>query len=231
MVNSSKLEIVERFFSGTGSSYDWIVKSCTLGFDLWWKEKLLWKIPRHPKQIIEQAAGTGILTFKIARRFPGTRVIGVELRDEYLSVARRKAERQGLQHVELILGRAEGVVLEGEFDCILSSYLAKYAELEPLVRNAGRMLRPGGRLIMHDFIYPPNPQFAVMWKTYLQILRALGSRAYGEWRVVFDELPGFLRETRWVFELVEVLRQHDFQQINLELLTFGSSAIVSAQNR
>ena len=127
-------ELVHRFFFGTGATYDHMVNFCTVGFDRWWKRKILEKIPQRPIRIIDQACGTGILTFKIAHKFPLCRVIGVELREEYLKIAKEKATDLNLSNVEFILGRAEDVLLDESFDCITSSYLVKYAELGSLIR-------------------------------------------------------------------------------------------------
>ena len=227
--NLSKLETVQRFFSGTGFSYDQVALLCTLGFDRLWKKKIIDKIPRRPRRILDQASGTGILTLEIARRFPDCEVIGVELRDEYLSIAKEKARALRIGNVRFILGRAEDVVPDGAFDCITSSYLAKYADLKTLLAQAGRMLRPGGLIIMHDFTYPPHSLFRSGWQTYLAILRLLGTKIYPEWRTAFYELPGFLRETRWLTESIALLGKNGFGNIEAETLTFGTSAIVTAR--
>jgi demethylmenaquinone methyltransferase/2-methoxy-6-polyprenyl-1,4-benzoquinol methylase len=227
--NLSKLETVQRFFSGTGFSYDQVALLCTLGFDRLWKKKIIDKIPRRPRRILDQASGTGILTLEIARRFPDCEVIGVELRDEYLSIAKEKARALRIGNVRFILGRAEDVVPDGAFDCITSSYLAKYADLKTLLAQAGRMLRPGGLIIMHDFTYPPHSLFRSGWQTYLAILRLLGTKIYPEWRTAFYELPGFLRETRWLTESIALLTEQGFRNLEVEALTFGTSAIVTAR--
>lgn len=227
--NLSKLETVHRFFSGTGFSYDQVALLCTLGFDRLWKKKIIDKIPRRPRRILDQASGTGILTFEIARRFPDCEVIGVELRDEYLSIAKEKARALRLRNVRFILGRAEDVVPDGAFDCITSSYLAKYADLGILLAQAGRMLRPGGLIIMHDFTYPPHSLFRSGWQTYLAVLRLLGTKIYPEWRNAFYELPGFLRETRWLIESIALLSEQGFRNLEVQTLTFGTSAIVTAR--
>ncbi|HXX57256.1 MAG TPA: class I SAM-dependent methyltransferase [Thermodesulfovibrionales bacterium] len=227
--NLKKLEVVNRFFSGTGSSYDRVVTVCTCGFDRCWKKRLIEKIPAQPTCVMDQACGTGILTFEIARRFPDCRVTGVELRDEYLDRARLKARRWGMTNVDFILGRAEDVIVQGGCDCIISSYLAKYAELGKLITNAGKMLRPGGLIIMHDFIYPANPVFLPLWRAYFRILRGIGSRIFPEWQTVFNELPEFLRETRWVSESLSAMKENAFSDITIESLTFGTAAIVTAR--
>ena len=227
--NLSKLEIVQRFFSGTGFSYDQVATICTCGFDKYWKTRIIERIPARPSCIIDQACGTGILTLKIARRFPDCKVIGIELRDEYLTIAREKARTSGINNVDFILGRAEDVVLEGGCDCITSSYLAKYAELGTVISNVRKMLRPDGIVIMHDFTYPSNPVFLSLWHTYFKLLRMIGSRIYPEWRTVFYELPQFLQQTTWVSDSLAIMKENGFSDITSRSLTFGTSAIVTAR--
>ncbi|HSR10319.1 MAG TPA: class I SAM-dependent methyltransferase [Thermodesulfobacteriota bacterium] len=228
-MRDSKLDIVERFFSGTGGSYDWIVNLNTFGFDRWWKGRILRAIPRDSALIVDQGCGTGILTLRIARRFPRARVIGVELRDEYLSRAREKARRQGIANVEFVLGRAEDTLVEGSVDGIASSYLAKYVEMGKLVRNASRMLRGGGVLVMHDFTYPRSPVAVRVWEFYLRALQKIGSRVSPEWREVYYGLPEFLRKTDWVGDLRKALQTNAFSSARVQYFTAGTSAIVTAR--
>lgn len=228
MIREPQAELVNRFFSGTGGTYDRIVNVCTLGFDVWWKRAILGSLPPAPAAVLDQASGTGILTFQIARRFPLCRVVGVELRREYLAAAEERRRRRGLTNVEFVQGRAEDVFLRRRFDAITSSYLAKYAELDPLVVNAREMLREGGRLIVHDFTYPRVRPFASIWEAYFRLLQGAGARAHPEWREAFFGLPPLLRETAWVEELAGSLRRHGFRDIRIRSLTFGAAALLTA---
>ncbi len=226
--NFSKLDVVERFFSGTGCSYDRVAVVCTCGFDRAWKKRIIAAIPAQSLRILDQACGTGILTLAIARAFPGCRVTGVELRDEYLDIARGKARSAGIANVDFLLGRAEDVTVD-ECDCITSSYLAKYAELGPLIANAARMLRPGGVIIMHDFTCPERPLFRTVWHLYFRLLQTVGGRIWPEWRTVFHELPQFIRESTWLSDTLAALRDNGFRDITSESLTFGAATIVTAR--
>jgi demethylmenaquinone methyltransferase/2-methoxy-6-polyprenyl-1,4-benzoquinol methylase len=220
--------LVDRFFCGTGSSYDFVVNFLTFGADLYWKKKILTKILPVPQRVIDQACGTGILTMKIAGKFPGCRVIGVELREEYLNLARHKAARLNLNNIDFVLGRAEDVVPAADVDCITSSYLAKYAELSPLIQHAYEMLRRGGCLVLHDFIHPTGCLFAALWSLYFRLLQTAGSWKYPQWRTVFFELPQLLAESRWLRELQCCLQEVGFAQIRIETLTLGAAAMVTA---
>jgi demethylmenaquinone methyltransferase/2-methoxy-6-polyprenyl-1,4-benzoquinol methylase len=222
------VEVAHRFFAGTGPTYDLIANLCTFGFDVPWKTKIIRKIPPEPVHIIDQACGTGILTLRIAKRFPTCRVTGVELRSEYLNIAKQKAASMNLKNLEFILGRAEDIILNRPVDCITSSYLAKYAELRSLVGNAAAMLRRGGVLVMHDFTYPKGHTFPRLWEYYFKVLRTVGARFFPRWKTVFEELPAFLRKSRWVPELLIFLREKGFTDIRFESLTLGTSAMVTA---
>ncbi|MHB8767257.1 MAG: class I SAM-dependent methyltransferase [Deferrisomatales bacterium] len=229
MERQAQRRLVERFFGGTGASYDRIVRWGTLGFDGWWKRRILAAVPAGSAVVVDQASGTGILTFRLARRLPAAAVVGVELRREYAAVAAARARALGLGRVSFVEGRAEEVAFRpGSVDCVTSSYLAKYAELGPLAANLAHMLRPGGRAVLHDFTRPRVPLFARGWEVHLRLLRALGSPRFPEWRPVFDELPGLLRQTTWVDDLPRALAGAGFGDVRVRSLTFGAAALVTA---
>jgi demethylmenaquinone methyltransferase / 2-methoxy-6-polyprenyl-1,4-benzoquinol methylase len=221
--------LAEQFFSGNAESYDRIARFSTLGLDTWWKRKILARIPANPSLLLEQASGTGILTFQIARRFPACRIIGVELQEPYLAIAREKARELRLTNIEFICGRAEDIVLDGPFDCIVSDYLAKYVDLDRLVANAGKMLREGGALIMHELARPTHPLFAALWQMHFKFLQSYGKWRYPEWEIAFRDVPLFLAESRWVEELTRALAANEFSDIEIEPLFLGASVMVSAR--
>lgn len=222
-------ELAERYFEGNAASYDHIATVSTLGLDGWWKRKILKKLPQAPDRILEQASGTGILTCKIAQLFPTCSVIGVELHEGYLNIARSKVRDLGLSNVEFIHGRAEDVILKGEFDCIVSDYLAKYVDLDRLVVHARRMLRKDGLLIMHELTRPTHPLFLALWNAHFMVLRTYGNWKHPEWNLAFNDVPTFLGRTRWVDELAQALDANGFSDIRVENQIFGTSAIVSAR--
>lgn len=228
-MSDPRLALVERFFRGTGTTYDFMVNAATFGIDRLWKRRIVARIPPGARDILDLACGTGISTFAIARRFPAARVVGVELREEYLALARAKRERLGLRNVELVLSRAEDYATERRFDCIASSYLAKYAELARLTRNCRDMLNDGGVLLMHDFTFPPTRPLVALWRGYFKALQAIGGACYPAWREIYYGLPELIERTRWVPELEEALGANGFADIRREPLTLYGSAIVSAR--
>jgi hypothetical protein len=60
--SGARLALVERFFEGTGPSYDFMVNAATLGIDRLWKRRLVDLIPSNPARVLDLACGTGIST-------------------------------------------------------------------------------------------------------------------------------------------------------------------------
>lgn len=224
-----RLALIERFFDGTGSTYDLMVNAATFGIDRLWKRRIVELIPARAGRILDLACGTGISTLAIARRFPASRIVGVELREEYLAIARAKMQRLGLHQVELVLSRAEDYRAPEPFDCVSSSYLAKYADLERLVPNCRAMLKRGGVLVMHDFTFPPKRYLVAVWRAYFKVLQTVGGAFFPSWREVYQGLPRLIEESRWLPELHEALSKSGFTAVRTDYLTLYGSAIVSAR--
>lgn len=224
-----RLALIERLFDGTGSTYDFMVNAATFGIDRLWKRRIVELIPAGAKRILDLACGTGISTLAIARGFPASSIVGVELREEYLAIARAKMQRLKLDRVELVLSRAEDYRAAEPFDCICSSYLAKYADLPLLVRNCRAMLNPGGVVVMHDFTFPPKRYLVCVWRLYFRLLQTVGGAFYPSWREIYHGLPRLIEKTRWLPELQQALSENGFAAVRTDYLTAYGSAIVSAR--
>lgn len=227
--SDSNIDLVHRFFSGTGHNYDFIVNVSTFGIDRLWKRRMVELIPPHPTRVLDLACGTGISTLAIAKRYPQAKVVGVELRDEYLDIARKKVQELGLPQVEFVLSRAEEYRSTEPFDCISASYLPKYADLQVLIPSLHRMLNPDGLLIMHDFTFPPKAYLVWIWRMYFKVLQWVGTPLFPDWREIFYGLPVLIEQTRWVTELRAELEANGFRDIRFEYLTLYGSAIMTAR--
>ncbi|MFQ5779264.1 MAG: class I SAM-dependent methyltransferase [Nitrospiria bacterium] len=218
---------IKRFFSKTGPTYDEVVHRFTFGIDRLWKKKILARI-NSPRRVLDLACGTGILAFAIARKYPESRVIGVDITKGYLDIARSKAEAMGVKNVSFVHCRAEEYASDERFDAITTSYLPKYADLPLLIRNLRELIAPGGILLMHDFTYPTAPILRKTFAFYFKLAQPIGGWWYPEWKEVLLELPNVIRETEWVAETTSAMAREGFCEIQVESLTLQGAALVSA---
>src|SRR3990172_9304636 len=152
-MSESTKNLVPRFFDKTALTYDKIVNQTTFVKDKYWKKEIIKKIPQC-KSILDLACGTGILTEKISKKLPDAKIVGVDITESYLDIAKKRFASK--ENVSFVKQDAEKLDLEEKFDCITSSYIPKYCNPEILVDVCMKHLKTGGKIILHDFTYPEN---------------------------------------------------------------------------
>jgi ArsR family transcriptional regulator len=101
--------------------------------------------------MLDLGTGTGRLLELFAPRY--RRAVGIDLSREMLSVARANLDRAGVAHAQVRQGDIYMPPVErGSFDLVTIHQVLHYLE-EPwlAIREAARMLRPSGRLVIVDF--------------------------------------------------------------------------------
>jgi ubiquinone/menaquinone biosynthesis C-methylase UbiE len=125
-------------------------------------ERLLWPFldqvarERPGGRALDLGCGTGVVALALARR--GFDVVGVDHSPEMLELARRKLARAGLS-AELETGDVRSLRFgDGEFDCVtIQGLLHHLEELDPCLREATRVLRPGGFLYVSEPMREATP--------------------------------------------------------------------------
>ena len=220
--------MVRSFFSGTGRSYDRVVNLFTLGLDSHWKAEIVKLVP-DAERALDLACGTGILTERLAKKYHDLEIVGVDITPDYLAAYDERLRRKTWIRAHSILGNAETVALEGEFDVVVSSYLAKYVDLDLLMSNVTPHLRRGGTFIAHDFILPTNSIFKTSWLAYTWAMNRIGPVLFPEFHTVFDDgLTRLIRRTRWPYDLMNTLRKHGYEAIRYRRLSFQTAGLVWA---
>jgi len=213
--------LVPKFFGKTASTYDKIAIWTTFGKDRYWKKEILNQV-HSGSSFLDLACGTGILTRAIAEKFPDAKVVGVDITQSYLDVA--KENSKNYKNISYILQDAEQLSLDGKFDCITSSYIPKYCDAEVLVKVCMAHLNPNGKIVLHDFTYPGNPVVQKLWDLYFVILNFVGL-FISSWKEAFEELPSLIRSSNWLDDFKKVMKENGLK-VEERCLTWHSSAIV-----
>lgn len=197
---SKKVEVREMF-DHIAPKYDLLNHTLSANIDRLWRRRVVREVRRaRPQRILDVATGTGDLAIAMARRIRGVQVLGVDLSEQMLDVAREKITRRGLDD-RIVLDRGDAEHLEigdAVVDVATVAFgVRNFENLEAGLRELARVVKPGGRVVILEFSLPGNLLFRRLYEWYsFRILPRIGGmvsrdkRAYEYLPASISEFPG-----------------------------------------
>ena len=225
--------LVRAVFDSVAGRYDLMNDLMSGGVHRLWKTALIDTLAPHPgMHLLDVAGGTGDIAFRFLGRVKGEgRASVCDINQAMLSVGRDRALDKGIvAGIEWLCGDAEALPLtDGSVDAYTIAFgLRNVTGIDKALREARRVLKPGGRFLCMEFSRVVLPILDRLYERYsFAVVPAIGAAVTGD-RQAYQ----YLVESIAIFpsqeELAERITGAGFDLVKYRNLSGGIAAIHSA---
>lgn len=165
-----KTRLVGEVFHSVAPRYDLMNDLMSGGIHRLWKRRFVSAVrPRPGDSVLDVAGGTGDIAFLLHNTCPTANVTLCDINESMLRVGRDRALNRGLaQGLRYVVGNAEALpVRSGSVDAYTISFgLRNVTDIDAALREAHRVLKPGGRFFCLEFSRVALPPLRPLYDLY-----------------------------------------------------------------
>ena len=170
----TKKQQVADMFNNISKTYDFLNHFMSLGIDIIWRKMAINELKgMQPWLILDVATGTGDFAFEALSILKPNKIIGVDISQGMLDIARQKiAKRKLSEKFEVRLGDSEKLPFgDNEFDAVTVAYgVRNFENLETGLADIQRVLKPGGKAVILEFSKPRMFPVKQLYKFYFNYI-------------------------------------------------------------
>ena len=152
---------VQGVFSSVASKYDVMNDVMSFGVHRIWKDMMMdWLAPQAGQKLLDVAGGTGDIAFRFLERSGFGHATVLDLTSSMLAEGRSRAEaKQMINEIDWVVGDAMNLPFEDNvFDVYTISFgIRNVTRPQEALKEAYRVLKPGGRIMVLEFSQIPVP--------------------------------------------------------------------------
>ena len=233
----SKTEQVRDMFDAIAPAYDFMNRAMTMGIDRWWRRVAVAGVKRHlagtdSPQVLDVATGTGDFAMQLHDSLAPVSIVGIDLSQGMLDVARRKAADRHLSADQLLFEQGDCLDLpyaQDRFDAVTVAFgVRNFEHLDRGYSQMHRVLRPGGMLCVLELSTPQNRLIRWFYDLYtLHVIPWVGSLKSGD-KNAYRYLPNSIAAVPQGQAMLQLMRQAGFTQCQASRLTLGTCTVYTA---
>ncbi len=219
-------------FDTIADNYDGLNRVISLGSDIRWRKKVIKKVlDKNPESILDIATGTGDLAIQFAQKNTVAKIIGLDLSDGMLAVARKKIKGKSYEEMlEFVKGDSEKLPFEdNSFDAITVSFgIRNFEDLEKGLSEILRVLKKDGIFVILETSVPTKFPFKQGYHLYTKNILPLIGRIFSKDKVAYKYLSESASQFPFGKKLNNILRNIGFKEVKNHPQTFGVATIYTA---
>jgi demethylmenaquinone methyltransferase / 2-methoxy-6-polyprenyl-1,4-benzoquinol methylase len=218
---------VREMFARIAPRYDLTNRVMTAGMDERWRRRAIALLgPPRGGSVLDLCCGTGDLVFHLLRTDPSLDVTGVDFCAPMLDGARARAAKNAVR-ATFVEGDVSTLSFENDwFDGATMGFsMRNVVDIDHVLRETLRVLRPGARFVNLDVSKAPNKLFKRCFDAYFYGVVPLLGGLVGGSKQAYTYLPSSLTNHPNADDLQKRFERAGFSGCGFERLMGGSIAI------
>ena len=224
-----KGEQVEQMFDNIAPTYDLLNHLLSFGIDKSWRKSALRSLePYAPKHMLDMATGTGDFALLAKKMLNPDTLLGADLSEGMLQIARKKAE--GVDGITFEKHDCMDLKLaDNTFDAATVAYgVRNFPDLERGLSELRRVLKPSGRLVIIELTSPRKFPMKQLFWLYSHVAMPLIGKIVSRDSKAYAYLPATMEAFPQGEVMQEILRKVGYTDVKFKRFTFGLSTLYTA---
>ena len=230
--DAAKKEQVADMFDNISGTYDFLNHFMSLGIDVIWRKKAIRALrASNPQRLLDVATGTGDFALEAINLIQPSKVIGVDISEGMLAVAREKIARKNLSdQFEVVLADSENLPFADDaFDAVTVAFgVRNFENLEKGLADIYRVLKPGGKAVVLEFSKPKRFPVKQLYHFYFNRITPLIGRVFSKDHRAYTYLPESVAQFPDGKQFTDILQRVGFHTAIARPQTFGICTIYIA---
>lgn len=224
---------ISRMFDAIAQTYDLLNHTLSFGLDKGWRKKAIaFMRPFAPKAILDVATGTGDLAIQMGTAFDTASVVGCDISEGMMDVARQKTEKCDMQD-RLSYEYQDCCRLtfeDNRFDIVSAAFgVRNFEDIEQGLREMHRVLKPGGHLVVLELSVPERFPMKQCYQLYSSFVIPTVGKLLSKEKSAYAYLPASIRVVPQGEVMRSLLENVGFHNAKTTTLTLGICSLYTAE--
>ncbi|MFI3321539.1 MAG: bifunctional demethylmenaquinone methyltransferase/2-methoxy-6-polyprenyl-1,4-benzoquinol methylase UbiE [Rikenellaceae bacterium] len=222
-------ETIAAMFDEIAFKYDFLNHFLSLGIDKIWRRKVVKLVKKqNPSKILDIAAGTGDLSIKLAQKIENCSIIGADISEGMLEIARQKVAKKALtERVTFEIGDALDLKYSDcSFDAITVAFgVRNFENLQQGLTQMLRVTKEGGLVVVLELSMPQSKLVRWGYNIYFTKILPIIGRLTSKSSFAYNYLPMSVENFVSGEQFLELMNKVGYKNCRKRSLSFGIATV------